>query len=156
MAKNIQEFVAEKVIEHLEKTNVELNIYRHVFDDKLLNCKMCNSFVVPVDEDKKEYKNLWICPCEFCYIDDISDVYGYGSPFTRGLGAPYCDSIYCKSCVEKQGYNNLFVRFEIQDRRRFFRIANFNGQFHDNFGKKTHYNMCIRCYKEDYPDSNSD
>jgi hypothetical protein len=72
-----------------------------------MKCKLCDSFVVPVDRDRKEFEELWISPCEFSYIDDLSDIYAYGSPFKRGLGAPYCESIYCKGCVEKHGYVKL-------------------------------------------------
>lgn len=86
MAQNIKEFVAKKVIEDLEKSNIELAILRYLFSDRLLKCVLCDSFVVPFDTKKEEFRKLLICPCEFCYIDDFNETYEYGSIFKRGLG----------------------------------------------------------------------
>jgi hypothetical protein len=156
--KNIQEFVANRVIDYLEKSENEHSILRHILKDELLRCVLCKTLVVPVDKRDEQYKDIWICPCDFCFIDENYPTYSsiYLTDFrSRGLSEPICDTIYCKRCVKINGYNNLFCRYDMKERK----YIDFNGNdFHDitldrrrlvfSRGESRYINMCKKCVKE--------
>ena len=158
MSKNLSEFVVEKVIHHLEASDNEFTILKHIFEDQYLRCKLCNVILVPVPINKdKKYQNNWICPCDFCFIGDSYSTYdNYHHNYrSRGLGEPICDEIYCRGCVEKHGYKTFFSRYNIKKRE----LENYNGDFHEpqEFDRKNiiwkremsdFINMCKKCNDE--------
>lgn len=159
-AKNIEEYVVEKVIDYMESSHEDYVLLKHIFQDQYLRCKLCNTIVVPVPNDinDERYKNLWICPCDFCYIGENCDVYEdtrHRAP-RRALGDVPCDIVYCKGCVSKHGYNSLFIRYKFIDKEIVL-----NADFHDTneykmrydvmdllTRKMTYFNMCKKCGQE--------
>ena len=136
---NIQEYVVKKVIEYIEKSETECSLLKHIFHDQYLKCVLCDKLVVPFDEKDIEHQDLWICPCEFCFIDEFYPTYlntKHTNFRRRGCGEPACNSIYCYECVKQKGYNNLFYRCTKNGNQYIFDVNApvFLGVFFDNSG----------------------
>lgn len=160
MSKNIEEYVVCEVIKHLESSNNECAMLKYMFKHQYLNCVLCNKILVPVDHKDKKYENAWICPCDFCFIEDSYPAYDYAYHHTfrsRGLGEPICGFVYCKECVTKEGYNNLFCRYDLEKKEYDFEFTANNFHRPDIDRKlntwknepSKYINMCKKCYKED-------
>ena len=152
MARNIKEYVVDKIINYstqMQEELKELHILQHLIGEKVLRCDSCKQIVCPIDLKELKFQERWIAPCDFCYISEFDDLYAgeFHDHLKRGLGDPPCATIYCRKCVLKTGYATLFSRYS---RLTNTSDHNFEGDFYNRYDQhhsKVSLNVCKKCVR---------